>query len=105
MDNCTCIPSYRLTSLATKVRERTKKLEVMKARIERKESFEGIKFEGGEVKIESDRVIIHYDERPSKEAIAALKSKVFRWSPKFKSWLRKHTAQAIYDAQAIIKIK
>jgi hypothetical protein len=99
------IPTYAITSLTTKIRERRKKLEVMRVRIERKETFETINFEGGEIKIENDRVIIQHLSKPERDVIEKLKSHGFRWSPSFKAWSRKHTGNAIYDAKNIVGIK
>jgi hypothetical protein len=91
-------------NLTTKIRERKKKLEVMKVRIERKETFETINFDGGSISIEADRVIISHLTKPERDVIDKLKSRGFRWSPSFKAWSRKHTGNAIYDAKNIIGI-
>lgn len=90
------------TNLTNKIRERKKKLEIMKTRIERKETFEKIIFNGGYVDIENDRVIIKHDERPSKEIIEVIKANGFRYSPKCACWVRKHTGNAIYTTKSII---
>jgi hypothetical protein len=96
------VPSYMTTSLTTKIRERKKKIEVMKSRIERKENFEPIIFNGGKIFIENDRVIISHDEKPSREIIDAIKRKGFRWSPKCKNWCRKHTENALYETKLLL---
>lgn len=89
-------------NLTTKIRERKKKLEIMKARIERKESFEKIEFNGGYIDIENDRVVIKHHEKPSKDILDVLRSNGFRYSPKTISWVRKHTGNAVADAKRII---
>jgi hypothetical protein len=94
---------WTLTYLNRRIKERQSKLETMRARIERKATFEPIQFEGGSITIEEDRVMIKHDAKPSREVIDAIKARGFRWSPNFTAWVRKHTAQAIYDAQNIIK--
>ena len=96
--------SFELTSISTKVRERKKKIEVMKVRIERKETFEDIKFKGGYATIESDRVVIYHDEKPERETINQIKAHGFRYSPKMVCWCRKHTGNAIYDLNNLIKL-
>lgn len=96
--------SFSLTNNNAKIKAMTQKIEVMKKRIERKESFEPINFDGGIIDIQNDRVIIKHDERPSRETIDALKSRGFRWSGQYASWSRKHTANAIYDARKICGI-
>lgn len=90
------------TNLTTKIRERKKKLDVMRVRIERKETFEKILFKDGYVDIENDRVVIKHDEKPSREIIEVIKSAGFRYSPKTVSWVRKHTGNAIYSVQKIL---
>lgn len=94
--------SFTLTSISTKIRERRKKIEVMKSRIEAKNNQEDIFFNGGKIFIENDRVIIQHDNKPEREVIDAIKSNGFRWSPKFKSWCRKHTANARRDANYLL---
>jgi hypothetical protein len=73
----------------------------MQMRIERKASFEPIKFEGGEINIEADRVTIRHESKPDQVIIDSLKSHGFRWSRNFGSWSRKHTGNAIYAAKMI----
>lgn len=96
------IPSFHLTNHNNKIKERKKKLEVMRSRIEVKASFEPIVFKGGTIDISNDRVVIKHDDKPSREVIDVLKSNGFRYSPKTVSWVRKHTANALYAAQSIV---
>lgn len=98
------IPSFAITSMATKIRERKKKLEVMKSRIENKSNFMVMEFPGGRVSIENDRVVISHAEKPRKEVIEAIRSNGFRYSPKTTSWVRKHTANAVYAAKQLLPI-
>jgi hypothetical protein len=93
--------SFSLTNNNAKIKAMTQKIEVMKKRIARKESFEPIKFDGGHIDIQADRVIIKHDEKPSHTVINELKSRGFRWSGQYASWSRKHTENAIYDAKRI----
>lgn len=96
------VPSFHLTNNNNRIKERRKKLEVMRARIERKETFEKIEFNGGYVDIENDRVVIKHYEKPSREVIDVIKANGFRYSPKTVSWVRKHTGNAIEAAKSII---
>jgi len=95
---------YKLstTNLTTKIRERKKRLEILKNRIKRKETFEKLIFKGGFIDIENDRVIIVHDEKPSREVIERIKSSGFRYSPKMKNWCRKHTGNAIYETTKLL---
>lgn len=89
---------YKLstTNLTTKIRERKKRLEILKNRIKRKEVFEKLIFKGGFIDIENDRVIIVHDEKPTREVIEKIKSHGFKYSPRMNNWCRKHTGNAIY---------
>lgn len=94
--------SYELTSINNRIKARRDKININKVRIERKESFKPITFEGGSIYIENDRVIIAHDEKPEREIIQAIKSNGFRWSPKMGNWCRKHTGNAIYSANLLL---
>lgn len=96
------IPSFHLTNNNNKIKERKKKLEIMRARIERKATFEKIEFNGGYIDIENDRVVIKHFEKPPREVIEVIRSNGFRYSPKTVSWVRKHTGQAIETAKYIL---
>jgi len=67
----------------------------MLSRIERKDNWEDIKFDGGYVTIEDDRVKIFHESKPESNIIIELKKNGFRWSPNWKCWCRKHTGNAI----------
>jgi len=95
------IPAFCITSLTTMIRERNKKLEAMRSRIETKASFEDIKVPDGRISLENDRVIVAHNEKPSSEVLHLIKSHGFKYSPKFKQWVRKHTENAIYSAERL----
>jgi hypothetical protein len=86
---------FSLTNNNAKIKRLEEKVLTMKKRIETKNDFEDVKFEGGYWTISDDRVKIFHDEKPSKEVIQNLKSNGFRWSPFWKCWCRKHTENAI----------
>lgn len=96
------IMSYQVASLTTRIRERKKKIEVMKARIKVKQEQKTVFFNGGSIYIENDRVIIAHDEKPDREIIQAIKKNGFRWSPKMGNWCRKHTANARHSANYLL---
>lgn len=102
-------PEKRKSSLSlTNARARVKDLEckiiIMKRRIECKENWKPIEFDGGKIDIENDRVIIKHDERPSQDTINAIKRRGFHWSGRFQCWCRKHTQQAIIDAKRLVGV-
>jgi len=97
-----CFYSWAISSLTTRIRERKKKIETMKKRIEVKENQEPVLFDGGSIYIENDRVIISHDEKPTKDIIKAIKTNGFRWSPKMGNWCRKHTENARYSANYLL---
>jgi len=88
-------------SYAKAIREANERIHIMKVRINRKDTWEDIKFEGGYITIEDDRVKIFHEDRPEKDVIEKLKRTGFRWSPNWKSWVRKHTGNAVADAKRI----
>lgn len=92
---------YSLTNSNARIKNAQEKLEIMKSRIARKETWEPIIFAGGKIDIESDRVIVKHDEKPAADIIMKLKARGFRWSRNYSCWLRKHTARAIIDAKEI----
>lgn len=95
--------SYQLTNNRANIKRTEERILILKSRIDNKEQFEKIKFNGGEIDIIDDRVCIIHDEKPEQEIINRLKSNGFHWSPRNKYWCRKHTANALYAAKEIIK--
>lgn len=95
-------PSYALTNNNAKIKAAKEKILIMKNRIATKESFEPIKFDGGSIEIENDRVCIYHDEKPERETIESIKAKGFHWSKNYGSWSRKHTARALQDAKELV---
>jgi len=91
------IPAYTLTNLNSRVKATEKKVKIMRVRIERKNTWQDIVFEGGRVTIEDDRLKIYHDEKPERAIIQELKSNGYRWSPNWSAWVRKHTGNAIYS--------
>lgn len=94
--------TFELTNNNAKIKARRDKILIMKARIQTKETFKIIEFEGGYIDIENDRVIIKHEEKPEREIIDKIKARGFRWSRNYGCWCRKHTAQALYDAKEIV---
>jgi hypothetical protein len=94
--------SFQLTNSNARIKNLEAKILTMKNRIVKRDDFEPITFPGGTITIEDDRVVIRHDERPPKEAIEALKSRGFHWSPTGKFWCRKHTANALRAAKEVV---
>jgi hypothetical protein len=97
--------SCSLTNSNARIKNLEKKLLIMKSRIESRDTFEKIDFPGGTIDIENDRVVIRHEEKPEPEVIQALKANGFRWSPHWKCWCRKHTANALRAAKIVCGIK
>jgi hypothetical protein len=97
--------SFELRSSNSWLKRLEEKVLTMKARILAKQSWEPIPFDGGEIDIQADRVIITHDEKPSRDIIDSMKKRGFRWSSRYQTWSRKHTAQAIIDAKSICGIQ
>ena len=96
--------SSSLTSSNAKIKRLADKLNVMRARVARKETFEPITFDGGTITIENDRVCVRHDSKPEKEVRLTLGKSGFHWSSHWSCWCRKHTLQAIIDAKKIVGI-
>lgn len=99
------IPQFFLTNNNATIKRLESKLKTMEARIERKNNWEDINFNGGYVTIEDDRVKIYHDEKPEREIIQEIKKSGFRWSPNWKCWCRKHTGNAIWVMKQLSFIK
>jgi hypothetical protein len=56
-----------------------------------------IKFDGGTIidNVEENRVQIVFDEKPGEEMRGKLKSRAFRWSPRFTAWQRKRDVYGV----------
>lgn len=96
--------SFQLTNSNARIKNLEQKIITMENRIVKRDVFEKIDFPGGIIDIENDRVIIRHDAKPDQEVIAALKASGFRWSPHWKCWCRKHTANALREAKRICGI-
>ena len=96
---------YPMQTLGVKIKKAKGRILILKSRIERKETFTDIEFEGGSILIEDDRVKIFHMHKPETEMISKLKSNGFRWSPNWKCWCRKHTGFAVAAAKKICEVK
>lgn len=96
--------SFTLTNNNAKIKAAKDKIETMRKRIEVKSDFEPIRFTGGIINIEADRVTITHDEKPDRNAINKIKNRGFNWSRNYGCWSRKHTAAALHDAKEIVGI-
>lgn len=91
------IPGFTLTNNNAKIKAAAQKIKTMETRIDTKNTWKDIIFEGGHVTIEDDRLKIFHDEKPERAIIQEIKSNGFRWSPNWACWCRKHTGNAIYS--------
>lgn len=94
---------YKMSTQAGNIRKLKEKVEVMKSRIDTKANWQDIKFDGGYITLEDDRVKIFHDDKPDSEVIALLKRSGFKWSRNWGCWCRKHTGRAVLDAKWIIE--
>ena len=92
-------PSFRLTNNNAVIRQTKERIAELTKRAET--DYEGWAFDGGTVEInrEANRVQIHFDEKPSAEVRAALKSEGFRWAPNAGVWQRQLNDHAIRAAK------
>jgi len=99
------IPAYFLTNNNAKIKSTQIKVKIMQNRINRKDTWEDIDFEGGYVTIEDDRVKIYHEEKPSTEIRTEIKRSGFKWSPNWACWCRKHTENALFSVKHLSFIK
>lgn len=99
------IPGYFLVNNNAKIKRLQDRVSELGKRIQIKESFTDLKFDGGYITISDDRVKIFHDEKPSAEIITKLKKSAFKWSRFWGCWVRKHTANALRDAVIIVGYK
>lgn len=60
-------------------------------------------FEGGKIVVDRDtqRINIYHEEKPEREIIQNIKSHGFRWSPRFQSWTRQLTPNALFSTNQL----
>lgn len=92
---------FMLTNNNAKIKGAKDKITTMRVRITVKAEFEDIKFDGGYITIEDDRVKIFHDTKPEPAIIQEIKSSGFRWSPNWGCWCRKHTGNALWVARRL----
>lgn len=103
------LPDYEMSSLRGKIKrtqERLTELDKLQALQNENPTESAGTFEGGQIvrNAEENRLQILFDDIPSEEIRAALKSHGFRWSPRNKAWQRQLTNNAEYDAKRILGI-
>jgi len=96
--------SFTLTNNNARIKAAKDKIITMRRRIEVKNTFEAIPFDGGMIDIENDRVTITHDEKPDRAVIDKIKSRGFHWSRNYGCWSRKHTANALYVAKELMGV-
>lgn len=74
-------------------------------RIEDKGAITKFEYRGGEIvqDLESQRINILFDGKPSQEIINEVKSHGFKWSPRFSQWTRKLTPNAVYSVRRMLQ--
>ena len=92
-------PAYMLSNNNANIHRIEQRISDLKNRAE----FVGWEFPGGraEVNETENRLQLFFDEKPSAEQRAALKSGGFRWAPSQGAWQRQLTRNAIYAADRI----
>ena len=103
----TPFPDFELASLRGKIKRAQENLSKLDSLEQHKDDAANtLEFDGGKIflNMEANRLQILFDEIPSEDVRAALKSHGFRWSPKNKAWQRQLTQNAEYDARRILGI-
>jgi prefoldin subunit 5 len=95
-------PTWQLSNNSAEIRRVKEKLETLK-KLDRMET-ENIKFIGGEmlVNVEINRIQFIFEDIPSPEIRATLKSHGFKWARSQGAWQRQRTFNAINTAKRLI---
>jgi hypothetical protein len=96
-------PTWQLSNNSAEIRRVKEKLETLK-KLDSMEA-ENIKFNGGEmlVNVKLNRIQFIFDNIPSSEIRAILKSRGFKWARSQGAWQRQRTLNAVNAAKCIIK--
>lgn len=103
----TPFPDFELASLRGKIKRAQENLAKLDSLEQHKDDAANtLEFDGGKIflNMEANRLQILFDEIPSEETRAELKSHGFKWSRKNEAWQRQLTRNAIYDAKQILGI-
>ena len=103
----TPFPDFELASLRGKIKRAQENLSKLDSLEQHKDDAANtLEFDGGKIflNMEANRLQILFDEIPSDETRAELKSHGFKWSRKNEAWQRQLTRNAIYDAKHILGI-
>lgn len=103
----TPFPDFELASLRGKIKRAQENLSKLDSLEHHKDDAANtLEFDGGKIflNMEANRLQILFDEIPSEETRAELKSHGFKWSRKNEAWQRQLTRNAIYDAKHILGI-
>ncbi len=94
-------PSYELSGNNAEIRRLKQRIEQLTR--DKEVGYVGWKFDGGEAvaNTENNRLQLLFDEKPSAEQRAVLKSNGFHWSPSEQAWQRQLNDNAIYAASRI----
>lgn len=98
-------PAYALSNNNAEIRRLEGRIQDLER--SRDAGYQGWQFMGGTVKVNTDmnRLQIFFDEIPSEEVRAELKSRGFRWARSQGAWQRQLTDNAIYAASRIAAIQ
>lgn len=94
-------PSYELSGNNAEIRRLKQRIEQLTR--DKEVGYVGWKFDGGETVANTgnNRLQLLFDEKPSAERRAVLKSNGFHWSPSEQAWQRQLNDNAIYAASRI----
>lgn len=95
-------PRNRFFNLPEEARMAREKLQELREREQREESFEGGRLVWN---YEADRLQILFENIPNDEKRKELKSNGFKWSPKYRAWQRQLTRNAVSAAKRVLNLQ
>jgi hypothetical protein len=98
--------SFEITNNGANIRRMKERIEHLEA-LAVKVVMEPLEGDGWSITedAEDNRIVIRFDEKPSKEVLAQLRSSAFKWSPTRKAHIRMRSDYAIHLAKEIVGTK
>lgn len=96
---------FQLTNNRANIKRMQTRLKDMRLADSRSGSKTVGTFDGGEIinNFDAERIQIVFDEKPTGEKRTALKSRGFRWSPRYNAWQRKNTNNGLLAARQVVE--
>jgi hypothetical protein len=98
-------PGWRITNNGANIRRIKQRIEELEKRVQTP-GIEAITGDGWTIceDVEENRIIVRFDEKPSREILAALRQNGFKWSPTRGAHVRMRSNGALYAAKRALGV-